>query len=65
MFKDFTEAFGFMSKVAILAEKYDHHPTWTNTNNKVEIWLITHDMGNTISLKDIDFAKQINEMFTS
>ncbi len=59
-FKDFTEAFGFMTKVALLAEKADHHPTWHNTYNTVEIWLTTHDKGNTISDKDRKLASAID-----
>ena len=51
-FKDFSEAFAFMTRVAILSEKMDHHPTWTNTYNKVDIALSTHDAGNTITEKD-------------
>lgn len=61
-FKNFSEAFAFMTQVALLAEKNDHHPTWTNTWNKVEIWLITHDSGNTITQKDRDLAEKINEL---
>lgn len=49
VFKDFSEAFAFMTRVAILAEKMDHHPSWQNEYNKVEIWLSTHDEGNVIS----------------
>jgi 4a-hydroxytetrahydrobiopterin dehydratase len=44
-FKDFSAAFAFMTHVALLAEKMDHHPTWTNSWNKVEIWLYTHSRG--------------------
>ncbi len=51
-FEDFKEAFSFMSYVALAAEKMDHHPTWKNTYNKVEIWLTTHSEGNTITDKD-------------
>jgi 4a-hydroxytetrahydrobiopterin dehydratase len=58
-FKDFTEAFGFMSKVAIAAEKMDHHPEWSNVYNTVKIDLVTHDAGG-ISQRDIDLAKIIN-----
>lgn len=61
-FKNFIEAFGFMSKVALLAEKSNHHPTWKNSYNKVEIWLITHDTGNTITEKDIALAKSIDQL---
>ena len=51
-FKDFKDAFGFMSKVALLAEKMDHHPKWTNVWNTVEIWLSTHSAGNIVTEKD-------------
>ncbi len=47
-FEDFIEAFSFMTKVAILSEKMDHHPTWQNTYNKVTIELTTHDSGGTL-----------------
>ena len=59
-FKDFSEAFAFMTRVAIEAEKQGHHPTWTNTYNKVEIILTTHDAGNTITDKDRKLAKEID-----
>ena len=60
IFKDFTSAFGFMTQVALLAEKADHHPTWTNTWNSVEIWLSTHDAGNVVTEKDSLLANQID-----
>lgn len=60
-FKDFNAAFAFMTSVALLAEKADHHPTWTNTWNTVEIWLSTHDAGNVVTQKDRDLAEQIDE----
>lgn len=59
-FKDFKEAFAFMTRVAIAAEKNNHHPTWTNTYNKVEIVLTTHDEGNTITDKDRKLADEID-----
>jgi 4a-hydroxytetrahydrobiopterin dehydratase len=59
-FKDFNAAFAFMTSVALLAEKADHHPTWTNTWNTVEIWLSTHDAGNVVTQKDRDLANQID-----
>ncbi|MET3114379.1 4a-hydroxytetrahydrobiopterin dehydratase [Pedobacter sp. CG_S7] len=62
IFKDFNEAFAFMIKVAFLAEKYNHHPKWTNEWNKVEIWLYTHDVGTNITDKDRHMAKQIDEL---
>jgi len=52
-FKDFTQAFGFMARVALLAEKADHHPEWSNVYNRVEIRLTTHDAG---GLSTCDFA---------
>jgi 4a-hydroxytetrahydrobiopterin dehydratase len=62
VFSDFNQAFGFMSRVALLAEKADHHPTWTNTWNTVEIWLSTHDAGNKVTQKDINLASSIDEL---
>jgi len=61
-FKNFSEAFAFMTRVAIEAEKMNHHPYWSNVWNKVEIWLQTHDAGNIITEKDHDLAKQIDEL---
>ena len=58
-FKDFSEAFAFMTRVALAAEKMDHHPTWTNVYNKVEIWLNTHDAGDVITEKDRKIKKKI------
>jgi len=57
-FSDFNEAFSFMQKVALLAEKMDHHPEWFNCYNRLKIELTTHDAGG-ISQKDIEMAKQI------
>lgn len=61
-FADFVEAFGFMTKVAIAAEKVNHHPTWTNTWNKVEIKLTTHDAGNKVTEKDRSLANAIDKL---
>lgn len=61
-FKNFSEAFGFMSRVALEAEKMDHHPLWTNVYNKVEIWLSTHDAGNTVTEKDRVLASRIDAL---
>lgn len=61
-FKDFTEAFGFMTKVAIVAEKMNHHPTWTNTWNTVQIELSTHDAGNIVTDLDRTLAKEIDKL---
>ncbi|MEJ7738807.1 MAG: 4a-hydroxytetrahydrobiopterin dehydratase [Chitinophagaceae bacterium] len=58
-FKNFSEAFAFMTRVALEAEKMDHHPVWKNVYNKVEIWLSTHDAGDTITDKDRKLAKVI------
>lgn len=62
VFKDFTEAFGFMTKVALVAEKMNHHPTWTNTWNTVTFELSTHDAGNTITEKDLKLAEAIDAL---
>lgn len=64
-FKNFIEAFGFMTKVALVAEKMSHHPEWKNVYNKVEITLTTHDKGNTITEKDRTLAKAIDEITTN
>ncbi len=61
-FKNFVEAFGFMTQVAILAEKAGHHPWWTNVYNKVTIKLTTHDAGNIITEKDRQLAQAINKL---
>lgn len=62
-FANFIEAFGFMSKVAMMAEKMNHHPTWSNTYNKVDIMLCTHDAGNTITDKDRKLAAAIDGVY--
>lgn len=59
-FKNFNEAFGFMSRVALAAEKMDHHPKWTNVYNIVEVWLTTHSAGSKVTEKDHKLAKQID-----
>jgi 4a-hydroxytetrahydrobiopterin dehydratase len=59
-FKTFSEAFAFMTRVAIEAEKMDHHPFWTNVYNTVEIWLSTHDAGDIVTEKDHTLAKRID-----
>lgn len=58
IFADFSAAFAFMTRVAILAEKADHHPEWSNVYNRVDITLTTHDAGG-LSQRDIDMAKKI------
>ena len=59
-FKDFTEAFAFMTRVAFLAEKHQHHPNWSNVYHRVEIALTTHDAGNIVTEKDYKLAKEID-----
>lgn len=61
-FKDFVEAFGFMTRVAIAAEKADHHPNWSNVYNKVTIELTTHDAGNIVTDNDRNLAKIIDTL---
>ncbi|MEM7548116.1 MAG: 4a-hydroxytetrahydrobiopterin dehydratase [Bacteroidota bacterium] len=63
-FGDFIEAFGFMAKVAILAEKMDHHPYWDNVYNKVNIELTTHDEGNVVTENDRNLAKAIDRLLS-
>lgn len=60
-FNDFSEAFAFMTRVALEAEKANHHPLWTNVYNTVEIWLNTHDAGDIITKKDRDLANAIDK----
>lgn len=60
-FSDFNEAWGFMTRVAMAAEKADHHPEWSNVYNKVEIVLSTHDAGG-LSEKDVALAKTIDSV---
>ncbi len=60
-FADFAEAFAFMTRVALVAEKADHHPEWSNVWNRVEITLTTHDAGG-LSTRDVDLARVIAEM---
>lgn len=61
-FKDFSEAFAFMVRVAMAAEKMDHHPNWSNVYNRVEIELCTHDAGNIITEKDRALAARIDQL---
>ena len=61
-FNNFSEAFAFMTRVAIEAEKMNHHPTWSNVWNTVEIWLNTHDAGNTVTEKDYQLAERIDNL---
>jgi len=64
-FADFSEAFAFMTRVALEAEKMNHHPLWTNVWNKVEIWLSTHDAGNVVTEKDRKLAQRIDKLVRS
>ena len=61
-FVDFSEAFAFMVRVALIAEKMDHHPKWTNIYNTVEVWLSTHDAGDVVTEKDRSLAKKIDAL---
>lgn len=61
-FKDFIEAFGFISQVALVAEKLNHHPEWSNIYNKVEIRLSTHDAGNVVTESDRELAARIDDI---
>jgi len=62
-FKDFAEAFSFMTEVAFHAEKQNHHPNWSNVWNTVEIHLNTHDAGNVVTEKDHKLAKTIDSIY--
>lgn len=61
-FKDFSAAFGFMTRVALEAEKLDHHPEWKNVWNTVECWLSTHDAGGVVTEKDRKLARRIDTL---
>lgn len=62
VFSNFSEAFAFMTRVALEAEKMDHHPRWTNVWNTVELWLNTHSAGDIITEKDRELAKKIDKL---
>jgi 4a-hydroxytetrahydrobiopterin dehydratase len=62
-FNNFKGAFAFMTKVAFAAEKINHHPNWSNVYNQVDIVLTTHDAGNTVTEKDWQLAKKIDEIY--
>ena len=62
IFIDFSEAFAFMTRVALLSEKHNHHPTWSNTWNQVSIHLTTHDQGNTVTDKDRHLVTEIDQL---
>jgi 4a-hydroxytetrahydrobiopterin dehydratase len=61
-FNDFSEALGFIVRVGLIAEKYNHHPTISNTYSTVEMWLSTHDAGDTVTEKDHNLAGKIDEL---
>jgi 4a-hydroxytetrahydrobiopterin dehydratase len=61
-FKDFSEAFAFMTRVALAAEKMNHHPKWTNVWNTVEVWLSTHDAGDIVTDKDRKLAEKVDAL---
>jgi 4a-hydroxytetrahydrobiopterin dehydratase len=61
LFKNFNEAFGFMTRVALLADKMDHHPEWFNVYNKVQVTMSTHDCGG-LSARDVKLATFMNEI---
>ena len=61
MFADFSESFAFMARVAMLAEKHDHHPEWSNVWNRVDIVLTTHDAGG-LSHRDVELAQAIDAL---
>jgi 4a-hydroxytetrahydrobiopterin dehydratase len=63
-FADFSEAWAFMSRVALLAEKADHHPEWSNVWNRVVIELSSHDAGNTVTDRDRRLAEAINALLS-
>lgn len=63
-FKDFNEAFGFMTRVALVAEKADHHPEWRNVYKTVEVVLSTHDAGG-VTAKDVALAEAMNKIAKS
>jgi 4a-hydroxytetrahydrobiopterin dehydratase len=62
-FEDFVEAFAFMTQVAFAAEKINHHPNWSNVYNKVEITLFTHDANDSVTEKDKELSKLIDEIY--
>jgi 4a-hydroxytetrahydrobiopterin dehydratase len=63
-FKDFSQAFAFMTRVALLAEKRDHHPDWSNVYNRLTIELCTHDAGG-VTEHDVEFAQAVSKLFES
>jgi 4a-hydroxytetrahydrobiopterin dehydratase len=63
-FADFSAAWGFMSRIALIAERMDHHPEWSNTYNRVRIVLTSHDV-NGLSSRDVEMARAIDAVVTS
>jgi 4a-hydroxytetrahydrobiopterin dehydratase len=63
LFRDFNEAFGFITRVALVAEQMNHHPWWLNVWNRVEIRLSTHDAGNVVTERDRKLAAAIDKLF--
>ena len=61
-FKNFSQAFAFMTQVALEAEKMNHHPFWSNVWNRVEIWLSTHDAGDVVTDKDRKLSEKIDAL---
>lgn len=61
-FRDFSEAFGWMSRVALAAEKRDHHPDWSNVYSRVTVELSTHDAGG-VTERDVDLAREMDRLF--
>ena len=64
-FGSFAQAIGWMVSVAIHADKMDHHPEWSNVYNRVQVNLVTHDLGNAISNWDVDLAKKMETLANS
>lgn len=64
VFNNFSEAFAFMTRVAMIAEQQQHHPRWTNVWNKVEIWLNTHDAGDIVTENDRMLAVAIDKLIS-
>lgn len=63
-FASFAQAMGWMVSAAIYADKIDHHPEWSNVYNRVQVQLVTHDLGNAISTWDLDLARRMDELAT-
>ena len=61
VFADFVQAFGFMTQVALIAERMDHHPEWSNVYKTVDVLLTTHDAGG-LTLKDVELARRMDQI---